>query len=232
MGQKVLATVNTQVHGPLTLTMDTAGGATARRVSMQMVGQMIGNMSLEANTAQAFLGQFRVVLPINVQPLAAMPPIFWFNSVAKAGLGSVESAFRDEYDVNDLKISDDHLIFNGSASGMSYVDFRADIVNDQTNSFWATAVVPVTVRYKQGMSEAEVIVEPGSSELTSIESATALWSIAEAEAEAADPDTEITAIEQSLDSMPVSALDDSLKHQVLNDIEALVMTSIYPSFEA
>ena len=228
MEQKVLATVNTQVHGPLTLTMNTAGGATTRSVSMQMVGQMIGNMSLEANTAQAFLGRFRVALPINVQPLAAMPPIFWFNSVAKAGLGSVESAFRDEYDVNDLKISDDHLIFNGSASGINYVDFRAEIANDQTNSFWAAAVVPVTVRYKQGMPEAEVIVEPGSSELTSIESATALWSIAEA----ADPDTEITAIEQSIDSMSVSALDNGLKHQVLNDVEALMTTSIYPSFEA
>ena len=228
MEQKVLATVSTQVHGPLTLTMNTAGGATARSVSMQIIGQMIGNMAIEANTAQTFLGRFRVALPISVQPLAAMPPIFWFNSVTKAGLGSIESAFSDEYDINSLNISDDHLVFNGSASGINYVDFRAEIANDQTNSFWAAAVVPVTVRYKQGMSEAEVIVEPGSSELTSIESATALWSITEA----ADPDTEITAIEQSLDSMPVSALDDSLKHQVLNDVEALVMTSIYPSFEA
>lgn len=228
MGQKVLATVNTQVHGPLTLTMSTAGGATARSVSIQMLGQMIGNMAIKANTTQAFLGRFRITLPINVQPLAAMPPIFWFNSVTNTGLGSIESAFSDEYDINSLNISDDHLVFNGSASGINYVDFRAEIVNDQTNSFWATAVVPVTVRYKQGMLEAEVIVEPGSAELTSIESATALWSIADA----ADPDTEITAIEQSLDSMPVSALDDGLKHQVLNDVEALAMTSIYPSFDA
>lgn len=116
----------------------------------------------------------------------------------------------------------------GQHLGLTTLTFELKLPMIKQTPFWAAAVVPVTVRYKQGMSEAEVIVEPGSSELTSIESATALWSITEA----ADPDTEITAIEQSLDSMPVSALDDSLKHQVLNDVEALVMTSIYPSFEA
>lgn len=166
---------------------------------------------------------FKVGLVLGVQ-LRVMPslknPADWAKTLIQHNLTGIKRALEDNGFpiIEDLQAADNGISFKGSANGMGMNDLHADIQADSENTFWTTAKVPVLI--SKIAQRPDFNVDVTNIEIQSIESGTALWHVIDEDGD------EIDEIEQSVESLAVSALSSSLtsqiNKQIITDISEMI----------
>lgn len=166
---------------------------------------------------------FKVGLVLGVQ-LRVMPslknPADWAKTLIQHNLTGIKRALEDNGFpiIEDLQAADNGISFKGSANGMGMNDLHADIQADSENTFWTTAKVPVLI--SKIAQRPDFNVDVTNIEIQSIESGTALWHVIDEDGD------EIDEIEQSVESLAVSALSSSLtsqiNKQIITDISKMI----------
>lgn len=171
------------------------------------------------NQARGF--KVGLVLGIQLRVLPALKnPADWAKSLIKANLNGVRRALEDNGFpiIDDLQAADNGVSFKGSANGMGMNDLHADIQADSENTFWTTAKVPVLI--SKIAQRPDFNVDVTNIEIQSIESGTALWHVIDEDGD------EIDEIEQSVESLAVSALSSVLtsqiNKQIITDISKMI----------
>lgn len=196
-------------------------GQSSMNSAVQIVGApvIIDQPKFVYNQARGF----KVGLVLGIQ-LRVMPslknPADWAKALVKANLNSIRRALEDNGFpiIEDLQAADNGISFKGSANGMGMNDLHADIQADSENTFWTTAKVPVLI--SKIAQRPDVNVDVANIEIQSIESGTALWHVIDEDGD------EIDEIEQSVESLAVSALSSSLtsqiNKQIITDISKMI----------
>lgn len=158
---------------------------------------------------------FKVGLVLGIQ-LRVLPslknPTDWAKSLIKANLNSIRQSLEDNGFpiIEDLQAADNGVSFKGSANGMGMNDLQAEIQADSENMFWTTAKVPILI--SKIADRPDFNLDVSNIEIQSVESGVSIWHVID------DDGDEIDEIEQSVESLPVSALSSSLTSQITKQI--------------